>query len=161
VKVNWNDAVGYAAWLSEKTGRAFRLPSEAEWQYAARAGTTGNFYWGDGPATDHANVGDDWAKPSARGKDRWVGYAPVGQFAANPWGVHDMAGNVWEWVQDCYHGDFVGAPADGSAWMAGDCSRHVQVGNSFHNLATPVYERGGQPADKGNATVGFRLAEDR
>lgn len=157
-QVSWQDAVDYAAWLRATTGKKYRLPSEAEWQYAARAGTTTDYYWGDAPATEHSNTGLTWGKPSISGRDQWLHVAPVGQFPANPFGLYDMHGNVWEWVQDCFNPNFVGAPTDGRAWMSGDCSRHVQVGNSFHNGPTPVYERGG--GQKANPTVGFRLAMD-
>ena len=157
-RVTWQEAVDYAQWLSLQTGKKYRLPTEAEWQYAARAGTTSDFYWGDAPATDHSNTGLTWAKPSTGGKDKWLHSAPVGQFPANPFGLHDMHGNLWEWVQDCFNPNFNGAPTDGSAWQSGDCSRHVQLGNSFHNGPTPVYERGA--SQKANPTVGFRLAQD-
>jgi len=158
IRVSWQEAVDYAQWLSAKTGKKYRLPSEAEWQYAARAGTTTDYYWGKAPATDHANSGLTWGKPSASGNDKWINFAPVGQFPANPFGLHDMHGNAWEWMQDCYNDNYIGAPTDGSAWLMGDCSRRVQVGNSFHNGPTPVTTRGG--GAKANPTVGFRLAQD-
>ena len=156
--ISWQDAADYAAWLSRTSGKKYRLPSEAEWQYAARAGTTTDYYWGDAPASDHANSGEAWGKAGTSGKDQWMSYAPVGQFPPNPFGLHDMHGNVWEWVQDCYNANYIGAPSDGSAWMTGDCGRHVQVGNSFHNVPTPVTERGAGAT--ANPTVGFRMAED-
>lgn len=157
-RISWQDAVDYTAWLSAQTGKKYRLPSEAEWQYAARAGTATDYYWGNDPATRHSNTGLTWGKPSVGGDDKWLSYAPVGQFPANPWGLHDMHGNVWEWVMDCYHETYADAPADGSAWMTGDCKKHVQLGNSFHNGPTPVSTRGASAGK--NPTVGFRIAED-
>ena len=118
INVSWHDAVAYTQWLSSQTGESYRLPSEAEWEYAARAGSTTMYSWGNDIGHNRANCedcGSQW-------DDRQT--APVGSFSANRWGLHDMHGNVWEWVQDCWHWDYKGAPADGSAWFeseAGDC----------------------------------------
>lgn len=127
VNVTWHDARRYAAWLSKVTGKPYRLLSEAEWEYAARAGSSRPYSWGDEIGTGNANCracGSEWdAKQTA----------PVGSFAANRFGLHDMAGNVWEWVEDCLHTNFQGAPADGSAWIDDNtCDRHVIRGGSWH-----------------------------
>ena len=170
VCVNVDDAEAYTDWLSQKTGKTYRLPSEAEWEYAARAGTTTAFYWGDS-ATDicrYANIGDQALK-KAYGKtfravacdDGYAFTAPVGSFPSNPWGLHDMAGNVWQWTADCYVRDYSGAPTDGSAWKIGpaDC-RPVVRGGSWN--FEPLYARAGVRASLGgadrNPLSGFRLA---
>jgi formylglycine-generating enzyme required for sulfatase activity len=159
--VSWQDACDYAAWLSARTGQRFRLPTEAEWEYAARAGSTGDYFWGQDLASNYANVGGATdASTGTGGKDVWLSYAPVGQLAANPFGLHDVFGNVWEWTADCANSDYVGAPNDGSAWMSGDCGKHMIRGDSFHNgpLPTTVSGRGGVAGR--NPTLGFRLAQD-
>jgi formylglycine-generating enzyme required for sulfatase activity len=113
INVSWNDAEKYAAWLSLMTGKSYRLLSEAEYEYAARGGTQTAYYWGDQIGTNNANCADcgsAWANKET---------APVGKFAPNAFGLYDMGGNVWEWVADCYHGNYDHAPIDGSAWMTG------------------------------------------
>ena len=126
INVTWEDAVAYTQWLSQQTGGQYRLPTEAEWEYAARAGSVTAYIWRDGPYPNKANCGDycgsQWG-------DR--GTAPVGSFAPNRWGLHDMHGNVWEWVQDCWNRNYRGAPADGTARESGDCSRRVMRGGSW------------------------------
>ena len=109
INVSWYDAAAYAAWLSSQTGDRYRLPSEAEWEYAARAGTETVYSWGNDIGDNRANCD---GCPS-----QWDEFktAPVGSFAANAWGVHDMHGNVWEWVRDCWNRGYEGAPADGTA----------------------------------------------
>ena len=113
INVSWDDAVAYTQWLSSQTGERYRLPSEAEWEYAARAGSTTKYSWGNDIGRNRANCngcGSRWDKRQT---------APVGSFSANRWGLHDMHGNVWEWVQDCWNRNYRGAPTDGSAWE--DC----------------------------------------
>ena len=127
--VNWNDAQAYVEWLSRQTGEEYRLPSESEWEYAARAGTSTARPWGEGESGQcrHANGGDasikeryaDWKPVVASCRDGHVHTAPIGSFAANGWGLHDMLGNVWEWTEDCYNRSYAGAPSDGSAWEHG------------------------------------------
>ncbi len=135
VKVPYADAMEYTAWLSAQTGKRYRIPSEAEWEYAARGGTNTLYWWGNEPSHDHANYGsgvDGWLPSGVvAGKDRWEYTAPVGQFAPNPFGLYDMQGNVWEWVSDCWHYDYNGAPKDGSAWVDGNCSGRVMRGGSW------------------------------
>jgi len=132
----------YLDWLSEKTGRRYRLPSEAEWEYAARAGTDTIGFWGDDwkQVCDYANFADrssgyqaGLAAPCAESiKPDWT--AEVGSYQANPWGLHDMAGNVQELVADCWHPSYEGAPTDGSAWIEPDCSLFVARGGDYELL---------------------------
>ncbi|HMK69083.1 MAG TPA: SUMF1/EgtB/PvdO family nonheme iron enzyme [Stellaceae bacterium] len=152
--VSWADADQYVRWLALATKKPYRLPSEAEWEYAARANTETKFWWGASLSLGKANCkgcGDpyDPAQP-----------LKVGQFAPNPFGLYDMGGNVAQWVTDCYHRDFAGAPSDGSAWLAGDCFTHVLKGGSWRN--DPSYVR---PASRDQydtavryPTHGFRVA---
>ena len=124
MNVSWEDAVAYVRWLSGQTGERYRLPSEAEWEYAARAGSVTAYSWGNEIGRNRANChgcGSQW-------DDRQT--APVGSFGPNGWGLHDMHGNVLEWVQDCWNGSYGGAPSDGSAWERGDCSQRVLRGGS-------------------------------
>ncbi len=154
INVSWQDAQDYAAWLSRQTGQTYRLPSEAEWEYAARAGTTTAYWWGDALGKNHANGGG--------GGSVWDGKqtAPVGSFAANPWGLHDTAGNVWEWVADCWHDSYQGAPTDGSAWGgAANCDRGVRGGSwiNFPQILRSAFRNWYRPDDS-NYDQGFRLA---
>ena len=131
--VNWDDAQAYVRWLSAKTGKRYRLPSESEWEYAARAGTQTVFHTGETISTDQANYDGDYAYGAGRRgvyRDQTV---PVGAFGANEWGLHDVHGNVWEWTEDCWNASYAGAPTDGSAWANGDCSRRVLRGGSWYN----------------------------
>ena len=115
----------YAKWLSSQTGKRYRLPSEAEWEYAALAGTDTAYWWGEQVQHGMANfVGSD---------SRWGGKqaSPVGSFPANPFGLYDMAGNVWEWVQDCWQDTYDGAPTDGSAWEEKHVVQRVIRGGSW------------------------------
>ena len=119
INVSWDDAQGYVKWLTRKTGKGYRLPSEAEWEYAARAGTTSLFSTGNCIKTTQANYSGIYEYNGCRaktGKDLNKTQA-VGSYPANPWGLSDMHGNVYEWVQDCWHADYTGAPKDGSAWL--------------------------------------------
>ncbi|MBU0654556.1 MAG: SUMF1/EgtB/PvdO family nonheme iron enzyme [Gammaproteobacteria bacterium] len=161
INVSWDDAQGYVNWLSKETGASCRLPTEAEWEYAARAGTTTDYPWGDEASHDYANYGkDECCDGLAEGKDQWVNTAPVGSFPSNPFGLHDMRGNVYEWVQDCWHEDYQGAPADGTAWESGgDCGRRVLRGGSW-NL-DPYYLRSSNrfyfAPDHRDDNLGFRV----
>ena len=124
IYVSWKDAKAYVAWLSKQTVQPYRLLSEAEWEYACRAGTTSRYWWGnDLPTPKQANFGRNVGKTTE-----------VGAYPANPWRLYDMHGNVWEWVEDCWHESYEGAPSDGSAWLekdGGDCSRRVLRGGSW------------------------------
>ena len=130
VCASWDDARAYVRWLSLRTGEAYRLPSESEWEYAARAGTTTARYWGEGESgqCDHANG----ASGGMDCNDGHSGTAPAGSFNANGWGLHDMLGSVWEATEDCWNDSYAGAPADGSAWESGNCSLRVFRGGSWN-----------------------------
>ena len=128
IYVSWDDAKQYIAWLAKVTGQPYRLLSESEYEYATRAGTTTAFPWGDDIGENHANCsgcGSKW-------DDRQT--APVGSFAPNKFGLYDMVGNVFEWVEDCAHVSYDDAPTDGSAWIeGGNCRVHVARGGCWNN----------------------------
>ena len=164
INVSWRDAKSYVEWLSGRTGKRYRLLSESEWEYAARSGTRTRYSWGDEIGDNRANCdgcGSQWDDRST---------APVGSFAANPWGLHDMHGNVREWVEDCWNGNYKGAPSDGSAWESGNCSQRVLRDGSWGG--SPSYLRAayrfrdttiapmgwGVTAGLRNDSIGFRVA---
>ena len=153
VNVNWNDAQTYIEWLNLETGLAHRLPSEAEWEYACRAGTNTRFWWGDDLSGKIALVCANFGHNNK-------GNTAVGSFKPNPWGLYDMSGNVWEWVQDCWNGSYKGAPSDGSAWLAGDRSRRVLRGGSWFNVPNNLRSAYRFRSTSGNRLnrFGFRLA---
>ena len=148
--VSWHDARAYVEWLAAETGHPYRLLSEAEWEYACRAGTTTRYWWGDEITSENANyAGSRIGKPSE-----------VGRYPANPWGLHDTHGNVWEWVEDVWNGTYQGAPTNGSAWFAGKNSRHVLRGGSWNNEPRSVRSATRfryDPVDQ-NGYIGFRVA---
>jgi formylglycine-generating enzyme required for sulfatase activity len=180
--VNWHDANAYAGWLAATTGLRYRLPSEAEWEYAARAGTTTAWWFGDDAATvcRYANVGDrstdrafrwegtqagpggvDWR--AADCDDVYATLAPVGAFPPNAWGLHGVAGNANEWVADCWHDDHRGAPADARARvLGGDCGLRVMRGQGWTGSAAIVRSafRLKMNATDRRFTFGFRVARD-
>ncbi len=158
INVSWEDAVAYARWLSANTASRYRLPSEAEWEYAARAGTSTSYWWGDTVGRNRANCdgcGSEWDLDRS---------APVGSFAPNPFGLHDTAGNVWELVQDCAHSNYDGAPVDGSAWedSSGACSDRMMRGGSWQSRPwklRSVARYSTQPDARGR-NLGFRLVRE-
>lgn len=162
INVTWEDASAYAQWLSEQTGQRYRLPSEAEWEYAVRAGTPGPFSFDApiSPAKANYNSNAVYAgsrKDSAGDREKTV---PAGSLPANPWGLHEVHGNVWEWVADCWHDDYQGAPGGGEVWAGGDCGRRVLRGGSWD--VDPVWLRSASrnwfaPLNR-DSLVGFRLA---
>ena len=168
--VSVRDAEAYAAWLSEQTGRHYRLPSEAEFEYALRAGSQGRFPWGDAavpPAGSGNFAGGNDVSPSGRtwnnafigfGDGYW-GPAPVGRFQANAWGLHDLAGNVSEWVADCWHASYRRAPADGAAWFNPGCRSRVIRGGVWSGSPEQTRSawRASMDSDMTNARIGFRL----
>jgi len=177
IHVSWNDAKAYCAWLTEKTGRQYRLPTEAEWEYAAGNGAKHHKYsWGDGNPTGKkgGNVADEtgankfnWKKNASNifvgYNDGYAATAPVGSFDENDFGLHDMSGNVWEWCEDWYHSDYKGAPADGSAWLSPAGSYRVVRGGSWNSNPQNV-----RAADRSNdapgnrvLNIGFRLARTK
>jgi formylglycine-generating enzyme required for sulfatase activity len=161
INVSWHDAQAYAEWLSEQTGHSYRLPSEAEWEYAARGGSYWMYWW---MAAEDADVTDGvWANCHNCGSD-WDGIrtAPVGQFPANPYGLYDMTGNVQEWVTDCYHDSYEGAPQDGSAWLRPHCTRRVVRGGGYTSpLDTLRSARRGQLDQETRLdNLGFRVVRD-
>jgi formylglycine-generating enzyme required for sulfatase activity len=153
IEVSWDDAKAYVEWLSEMTGKKYRLLSEAEYEYAARASTTTAYSWGDEVGKSNANC--------YRCGSQWDGQtAPVGSFAPNAFGLYDMCGNVWEWVEDVYHENYEGAPTDGSAWLqGGDAIRHVVRGGGWS--ADPadlrVASRARAPTSETHNHLGFRI----
>jgi formylglycine-generating enzyme required for sulfatase activity/energy-coupling factor transporter ATP-binding protein EcfA2 len=153
INVSWDDAQRYVAWFSKMTGRPYRLLTEAEWEYAARAGSTTAYFWGDDIGKENANCsgcGSQWDNRQT---------SPVGSFKANAFGLYDMAGNVWQWVQDCYHGNYDAAPTDGSAWAVRDCSQPVVRGGSWCYLPQNLRSAGRSwnPTVCRHGNIGFRL----
>jgi formylglycine-generating enzyme required for sulfatase activity len=163
--VTWDEAQAYVQWLSQQTGHSYRLLTEAEWEYAARADTTTAVYWGAGSQCGYSNGADlstrrshpDWVVSNC--DDRYAEAAPVGSFSANSFGLHDMLGNVWEWVEDCY-GPYPDAPSNGSAPAVASCQERSIRGGSF--LIEPrrmrAAYREAEPASLRNAGVGVRVA---
>jgi formylglycine-generating enzyme required for sulfatase activity len=154
--VSWDDARQYLKWLSTSSGKPYRLPSEAEWEYAARGGTSTRYWWGDQMAPGKANCKD--CGPPWRSE----GPADGGSFAANPNGLYDMNGSVWEWVGDCWHSSFSGSPADGDAWDEPNCSVRVIRGGSWREPAPYMASstRFRYDAAVRHSENGFRVARD-
>ena len=154
INVSWDDAQRYVQWLSGKTKKPYRLLSESEWEYTARAGTETAYSWGDEIGVGRANCDGCGSRWDSRQT------APVGSFAANLWGLHDMHGNVWEWVEDCRNDSYAGSPRDGSAWRSGNCSVRVLRGGSWDD--EPSYlraaYRGGNSTGGRSSDCGFRVA---
>ena len=166
INIWWEDAKAYVAWLSQRTGKGYRLLTEAEREYVTRAGTQTPFWWGETITTEQANYDGKFGYPRAaegRGAFRRQ-TVPVDVFAPNPWGLYQVHGNVYEWVEDCWHDDYAGAPLDGSARTAPDCARRVMRGGSYNfapwhlraaargQIATAAFAGGGVVG------VGFRVA---
>jgi formylglycine-generating enzyme required for sulfatase activity len=159
IRVSWHDAVAYAKWLFQQTGKRYRLPTEAEWEYAARAGTDTAYWWGNEMKQGLASCigcGSQWDGKQA---------APVGSFKPNSFGLYDTAGNVMEWVQDCWHESYKGAPSDGSAWEekdGGDCGRRGLRGGHArraHDQMRSSFRMWNRP-NAGLRGVGFRLIRE-
>lgn len=152
-QVTWLQAQEFIQKLNklEKTTK-YRLPTEAEWEYAARAGTTSAYFFGDNAR--------DLSRYAWFGAENDVGTAPVGKKQPNPWGLHDIYGNVWEWVEDCGHPDYQGAPADARPWPGGDCSVRVVRGGGWNSPADYARSavRGNSVPDLNDSGTGFRLA---
>lgn len=172
VCVSAEDGEAYARWLSRKTGHAYAVPNEAQYEYALRAGTTTAYFWGDTrdaaactysnqPDLDQADALGAPSDPKYRFQCR-DGYAytsPVTAFKPNPWGLHDMAGNIWEWTADCLNDNYEGAPTDGSTWTTGDCDARPSRGGSYGNAAFSTYAAVRAPRHAGYVghSWGFRV----
>ena len=178
--IGWKAADAYTKWLAKETGKPYRLPSEAEWEYAARGGTTTKFYFGDDPeqtkVCDYENTADlagenilqrdtnssyvNFYNDKSNCVDH-SGYASiVGMYKPNPFGLHDMVSNVVEFLADCYQDNYQGAPTDGSAWLAGKCESRATRGGSWHWNTFEISRRGGMPDDFVGGVEGFRVALD-
>ncbi|MBK1718720.1 formylglycine-generating enzyme family protein [Thiocystis violacea] len=156
VGVTWNQATDYAAWLSRQTNQRYRLPTEAEWEFAARAGTESPFWWGSNPERNRAaclDCGSQWDNRST---------APVMSFPSNPFGLYDTAGNAMEWVADCYEASYQGAPTDGGARLDGDCPSRVARGGAFNKPSAlmRVHVRARFAPETELNMLGFRIARD-
>lgn len=158
IGVNWENAQTYIDWLNKRTGKKYRLPSEAEWEFAARGGTTSQRWWGDAIGKNKANCidcGSQWGGTQT---------APVGSFGANSYGLYDALGNVWQWTEDCWHDNYIGAPSDGSAWVQGSCEERVLRGGSWSDYSWGLRSalRGrlfpDSELDEDTGCDGFRLA---
>ena len=185
VCVTWEDAQDYVQWLCKKTGGQYRLLTEAEWEYAARAGTNTAYWWGDSASHEYANYGTDTANGYGfvSGRDKWLATSPVGSFPPNPFGLYDMNGNVLQWVEDCLSDSYSNAPSDGAAytskgtlkmqqeifsWMNGknSCSFRICRGGNYGD--TPILIRsasrnfgevtGNKLTNYASAGCGFRVA---
>jgi formylglycine-generating enzyme required for sulfatase activity len=179
VCVSWDDARAYTEWLASQSGKRYRLPSEAEWEYVARGGTSFPRYWGERDsredivlslACEHANVYDSSAVethgfdyPNARCSDRAPALAPVGQYDPNAFGVHDVIGNAREWVMDCYTASYLGRPEDARAWTwQGGCERKGVRGGSWASRPSDARApaRSSELASHRQSDLGFRVARD-
>jgi formylglycine-generating enzyme required for sulfatase activity/serine/threonine protein phosphatase PrpC len=156
VDVTWDDAYAYTRWLSKQTGKRYRLLSEAEWEYVARAGTTRSFWWGSKQGINNAHCFDCKSDYSTSKP------AKVGTYKPNKFGLYDTAGNVYEWVHDCYHRNYKGAPIDGSVWEGGECDVRVVRGGAYGSPANSmrVENRENFKSDKGQYNVGIRVARE-
>lgn len=153
INVSWEDVQHYVRWLSERTGKAYRLLTEAEWEYAARAGTDTAFYWGNDAGEGNANC--------AICGSRWrLQTSPVGSFKPNPFGLFDMSGNVFQWVEDCWSATYDGAPSDGSARQKDNCSQRVVRGGAWYGEPDMLRSafRSKQVFVRRSYDVGFRVA---
>ena len=168
INVSYKDITQqYIPWLNQITGESYRLPSEAEWEYAARANSTSQYPWGNTASHNYANYGqdkdeDDCCGGVARGKDLWVNTAPVHSFSPNAFGLYDMHGNVWEWTQDCWNNHYLGAPDNGQAWLIGICSTRVLRGGSWYvtSFVLRSSNRFRTSVSNHDGNIGFRLVQD-
>lgn len=162
VCVNWNDAKAYVAWLSRKTGQVYRLLSEAEWEFVARANTDTHFWWGESISTSQANYDGNYRLNGPKGQFRNMTVA-VDSFKANAFGLYNVHGNVFEWVEDCWHDNYHGSPKDGSAWIkGGNCNKRVLRGGSW--TFKPQFLRSARRSKNFTtprmSLIGFRVARE-
>jgi len=160
IDVSWNDAKAYVAWLSRKTGKEYRLLTEAEREYVTRAGTATPFWWGETMTTDQANYDGNYSNgfgPKGEYREKTL---PVQSFAPNSWGLYQLHGNVYGWVEDCQNGNYEGAPSDGSAWLTGNCANRIVRGGSWYGGARDVRAACRNNYDVGHRAfhIGFRCA---
>jgi formylglycine-generating enzyme required for sulfatase activity len=160
VCISWNSAKAYAAWLAARTGHEYRLPSEAEWEYVARVGTLSPFHYGPTITSDHANYNGTTRYANGEKGVYRKKTLPVGSFPANAFGVHDVHGNVWEWVGDCWNDSYRGAPQDGSPWLSGNCGRRGMRGGAWNSRPGNLHSanRTRYVLDYRNYNFGFRIA---
>ena len=160
INVSWEDSQGYVRWLSGRTGKEYRLLSESEWEYAARADTAAPFHFGARISTSQANYDRDYTYGFGRTGENLRQTAEVGTFEANSFGLHDVHGNVWEWVEDCWNDRYEGAPSDGSAWERGDCSGRLVRGGSWYDEPGELRSASRYPVTTGTRDryLGFRVA---
>ena len=156
INITWDDAHQYTAWLSEHTGATYRLPTEAEWEYAARGGTYTEYPWGD-------DIGVNMANCRECGADLWAHQSlEVGLFPPNPFGLYDMQGNSWEWIEDCWNDSYAGAPDDGSPWLAGDCAWRIVRSGSWYYFP-PLARSAARDrfqANLGSYNIGVRVVRE-
>lgn len=161
INVSWSNAKAYIDWLSRKTGKTYRLLSEAEAEYVARAGSSTPFWWGPSIAASQANYdGREVYGAGSKGENRQK-TVPVDSFTANPWGLYQVHGNVWTWVEDCWNESYKGAPIDGSAWQSGLCNRRILRGGGWNNhpkFLRAAYRNGHNIAEFIGNNVGVRVA---
>jgi formylglycine-generating enzyme required for sulfatase activity len=162
IYVSWDDAKAYVDWLSRKTGKPYRLLSEAEREYVARAGTVTPFWFGSSISSQQANYNGDYVYDGGSKGEYRHQTLLVDAFEENPWGLYQVHGNVWEWTEDCYNDNYRGAPSDGSAWTDGDCGRRVLRGGSSIDYPRDLRaaSRNADPADFRTMDDGFRVARD-
>ncbi len=160
INVSWDDTKAYVSWLSRKTGKTYRLLSEAEREYVTRAGTTTPFWWGNSISTSQANYNGNLTYAGGATGENQQKTVLVSTFAPSPWGLYQVHGNVWDWVEDCEDSNYLGAPPDGAAWLSGDCSRHVVRGGSWHSSPQLLRsaDRSSLPTELRSSGVGFRVA---
>jgi formylglycine-generating enzyme required for sulfatase activity len=160
INVSWDDANTYVAWLSRKTGKTYRLLSEAEREYVTRAGSTTPFWWGATISPQQANYNGNYTYGDGPTGENRARTLPVDSFQSNAWGLYQVHGNVNEWTQDCWHDDYVGAPSDGSAWTVGDCEFRVSRGGSWYSFPALLRaaRRNRDFTDLRSFIVGFRVA---
>lgn len=171
VCISWEDAKAYTTWLAKKTGKKYRLPTEAEWEYAARAGGNDRFFYGNdlSQICNYGNVRDlsgssvyGWDNDLTYCEDLGAFTTEVGTYKANRFGLYDMIGNAWEWTEDCYHDSYIDAPSDGSAWTAKKCEFRVYRGGAWFDWShsTRSANRGRDEPSTRNSGYGFRIAQD-
>lgn len=155
INVTWHDVELYLDWLSKKTGKTYRLPTEAEWEYAARAGSTGEYWWGDEIGSKRANCRDCAPKISHQSE-------PVDSFQPNPWGLYNVHGNVWEWTQDCWNKTYDGTPTGQEAWLEGDCRQRVMRSGSWYYFSKNLRSawRAKNHSQVRSYGIGFRVVRE-